>query len=62
MEVFDAMLERQRRNIQFWRERLGRNNMMLNTSQAQIIDCMGWSERELRYTESKRLIFLEALR
>jgi aminoglycoside phosphotransferase (APT) family kinase protein len=62
VEVFDAMLERQRRNVQFWLERLDARNAMLTTSEAQVFDRVEWSKRELQYTESKRLLFLEALR
>jgi len=60
--VFDAMLARQRRNIQFWHERLEGNCAGLAALEAQIIDRIEWSKRELQYTESYRLLFLEALR
>jgi thiamine kinase-like enzyme len=61
-EVFDAMLDRQKRNVQFWLKRLDGRNAMRNTSDTQIFDRMEWSKHELQYTESKRWLFLEALR
>jgi hypothetical protein len=54
------ILERQRRNIQFWEERRAEPDEHSTTrlKSSQVIE---WSEREMRYTETHLQDFITAL-
>ena len=61
--VFDAMLERQRRNIRFWIDKQSETEggHVKQSNPEQIEEKVKWTRRELEYTVTNRAVFVAAL-
>lgn len=61
LQLVDAMLACQARNIAFWSQRLGASADALGTTAAQLLDRIDWSQGEMAYTALHRAAFMAAL-
>lgn len=58
--LFDALLERQRRNTRFWNEQLSLGQAIASTPD-KVRELIAWSEREFAFTSVNRAHFEAAL-
>jgi Ser/Thr protein kinase RdoA (MazF antagonist) len=57
----DAIVERQRRNTEFWLEQLARQPDNTNSTPGKVVEVIEWSKREMHYTQAHHSDFLAAI-